>query len=178
MDRAASRLRPNSRESMKWGGAWRTFYHTAYVCRIKNQCGITATNTTRPPWLSSCPSTCPSGEWWGDTHAFCVSPLLPALCASPKRISVMLLGSLWDLPRCNTQSSSSPSDDAMVTADVQFHNERRHQPRSSARRAGADLMWLECCGCSSWCTIRSRAGEIHYAHSIMPPSGAARKILL
>lgn len=39
-------------------------------------------------------------------------------------------------------------------------------------------MWLECCGCSSWSTIRSRAGEIHYAHSIMPPSGAARKIPL
>lgn len=56
-------------------GAWRTFYHTAYVCRIKNQCGITATNTTRPPWLSSYPSTCPSGEWWGDTRVLRFSPL-------------------------------------------------------------------------------------------------------
>lgn len=111
-------------------------------------------------------------------HAFCVSPLLPALCASSKRISVMLLGSLWDLPRCNTQSSSSPSDDAMVTADLHFQTERRNQLRSWARRAGADLMWLECCGCSSCSTIRSRSGEIHYARSIMPPSGAPRKIPL
>lgn len=63
---------------------------------------------------------------------------------------------------------------------AQFTNERRNhrQPRSPASSGGADLMWLDCCSCSSWSPIRSSAGEIHYARSIMPPSGAARKPLL
>ena len=39
-------------------------------------------------------------------------------------------------------------------------------------------MWSDCCSCSSWSPISSSAGEIHYARSIMPPSGAARKLLL
>lgn len=163
IDQAASRLRPNG------GGPTQP---TSAACKISagspqtwwRNLGI---HPAQPPVQaeSAHMTTCV----WLCSH-------LPALCASPKRISVMLLGSLWDLPRCNTRSSSSPSDDAMVTTDAQF--QRRDQPRSSARRAGGDLMWLECCGCSSWSTIRSRAGEIHYAHSIMPPSGAARKILL
>lgn len=157
------------------GVTWRTFNHTIYVCSMKK-----SVRDQRKHDEASAAFILPnhlSGRralTW--QHAFGFPPLLPALCASPKRISVMLLGSLWDLPRCNTRSSSSPSDDAMVTTDAQF--QRRNQPRSSARRAGVDLMWLECCGCSSWSTIRSRAGETHYAHSIMPPSGAARKILL
>lgn len=103
--------------------------------------------------------------------------VLPALCASAKRTSVMLLGSLWDLPRCSTQSSSRPSDDAMVSRKAQLTNDGRHhrQPRSPASSGGADSMWLDCSSCSSRSPIRSSAGEIHYARSIMPPSGAARK---
>lgn len=54
--------------------------------------------------------------------------LLPALCASPKRTSVMLLGSLWDLPRCNTQSSSSPSEDAMMTRKAQIQDGKAWAP--------------------------------------------------
>lgn len=103
---------------------------------------------------------------------------VPALCASAKRTSVMLLGSLRDLPRCSTQSSSRPSDDdAMVSRKAQRTNDGRHhrQPRSPASSAGADLVWLDCSSCSSCSPIRSSAGEIHYARSIMPPSGAARK---
>lgn len=129
----------------------------------------------QPPFKST------NNEQMTDVQHALQAPLssLPALCASPKRTSVMLLGSLWDLPRCNTQSSSSPSDDAMVNRKAQCKTERRDQrlPRSSASSGGADWMWLDCCRCcSSWSPIRSSAaGEIHYARSIMPPSSAARK---
>lgn len=59
--------------------------------------------------------------------------LLPGPWASPERTSVMLLGSLWDLPRCTTHSSSSPSDgDAVDDEDDAMVEERR-------RRGGGDL---------------------------------------
>lgn len=61
---------------------------------------------------------------------------VPALCASAKRTSVMLLGSLRDLPRCSPQSSSRPSDDAMVSRKALRTNDGRHhrQPRSPASK--------------------------------------------
>lgn len=64
--------------------------------------------------------------------------LLPALRASPRRTSVMLLGSLWDLPRCSTQSSSSPSEDAMVRKKTRGKCGRQQHrwPRSLASRGG------------------------------------------
>lgn len=69
----------------------------------------------------------------------------------PKRISAMLLGSLCDLPRCKTQSSSSPSGDAMGERRAQSESERRdhRQPRSPASSRGADLMWSDCSSSSS-----------------------------
>lgn len=161
-------------------------YNTTYVCCIQIKWDDRGCDRLQvsPDTRVSYPTTCQKhklmSRWHMSNMRLGPPLLLPALCASPKRTSVMLLGSLWDLPRCNTQSSSSPSDDAMVNREAQCKTERcdHRQPRSPASSGGADLMWLGCCSCSSWSQIRSSAGEIHYARSIMPPSSAARKNLL
>lgn len=143
--RAISQLRPIaqcSREHLQGESKWLTLTRKPTFASYKwNETHADAIGRAPTPWYPPWSTTCQRRTQMSQ-HA-CSTPV-PALRASPKRTSVMLLGSLRDLPRCNTQSSSGSSDDAMVAPEAQFKSEKRNHgpPRSSASSGGAASMWL------------------------------------
>lgn len=165
-------------------------YNTSYVCYIqipRDHRGCDRLRGEPPtPWCVPYPTTCHQrrklmSRLPNVQHAFASPPLCYPLTCSV-RFTQADLGdaagvTLW----------SPPLQHAILIQPVRWCHGgwekaqcktvrcNHRQPRSPASSGGADLMWLDCCSCSSWSPIRSSAGEIHYARSITPPSRAARK---
>lgn len=84
---------------------------------MQNQCGITAKTATRPPRRSSWPTTCPSGERWGD----CMRPAsFPPLTCSVR----FTQADLGDAARVTVRSP--PLQHAILIQPVtRCHGDRR-----------------------------------------------------